>query len=225
MIAAPTPRQIAYGDGAEATELDVVALQKSARLPIADVPDRIEVYNGNPDFDFVFIDAGSPDLTDLTGPRMFCAYAGPRWYGRDLATWILQQGVRSHTATIDETHFVAVFRASRHITGQELETVYDRMRAVIEAGLTQNGSQARPYAAGLAKLAILSMQGRWNSRLIQTWECVESTTRDDTPAIVHRERALPSGRTKFMTHNTTLGNQTMALFSIVALNQEHPMIC
>ena len=72
LIAEPTPRQIVFGDGADqATELDVVscrsfALQKSERLPIADVLDRIEGYTpahrGN--FDFVFIDPGSPDLTN-----------------------------------------------------------------------------------------------------------------------------------------------------------------
>jgi len=64
LIAAPAPRQLVFGDGTEqATELDVVscrcfALQKAARLPIADILDRIETYTheyrGN--FDFVFID-------------------------------------------------------------------------------------------------------------------------------------------------------------------------
>jgi hypothetical protein len=98
------------------------------------------------------------------------------------------------------------------------------MRSSIQAGIDANGSQARPYAAGLAKLAILSMQGRWHSRIMQTWICVESTTRDDAPDIIHKERLLPNGRTKFTRQHTTLGNSTMALFSILALNQEHLMI-
>ena len=83
---APAPRQLVFGDGAEkATELDVLscrsfALQKAERLPIADILDRLEVYTpalhrGN--FDFVFIDAVSPDRDK---PENFCSYAGPRWY-------------------------------------------------------------------------------------------------------------------------------------------------
>ena len=118
-----------------------------------------------------------------------------------------------------------MFRASRCITGKELEVVYDRMRTVVEAGLLQNGSQARSYAESLPKLIILSMQGRWNSRLDQSWDCIESTTRDDAHPIVHKEQTLPSGKTKFMTQDTTLTNKTMALFSLVSLNQEHLMAC
>ena len=92
----PGPRQMVFCDGAEkTTELYIVscrsfALQKAKRLPIADILDRIESYTpalhrGN--FDFVFIDAGSPDIHK---PENFCSYAGPRWYSLDLARWILE---------------------------------------------------------------------------------------------------------------------------------------
>ena len=99
------------------------------------------------------------------------------------------------------------------------------MDAFVEKGLRQCGSQARDYAKGLAKLIKLAMQGRWNSRLLQSWNCVESTTRDDAPAIVHKERLLPNGKTKFMTQITEMDNKTMALFSLVSLSQEHLMVC
>ena len=58
------------------------------------------------------------------------------------------------------------FTANRHMTGKALEVVYDRMRAAVEAGLLKSGRQARDYAPSLPKDCILSMQGRWNSRLI-----------------------------------------------------------
>jgi hypothetical protein len=88
LIAAPTAGQIIFGAGAEASELDVVscrsfALQKAARIPVADLLDRVEAFNG-PDFDLFFIDERWPNLTD---PPMFYAYAGPRWYGRELTAW------------------------------------------------------------------------------------------------------------------------------------------
>ena len=77
----------------DARELDVVscrsfAIQKAERLPGADFLDRVEVYEEHhlETMDFVFIDAGSPDLENR---QQFSAYAGPRWYGRDLAKWIL----------------------------------------------------------------------------------------------------------------------------------------
>ena len=72
ILDAPAPRQLVYGDGKEnALELGVVscrsfALQKAARLPIADILDRIEAYapahRGT--MDFAFIDASSPNLRD-----------------------------------------------------------------------------------------------------------------------------------------------------------------
>jgi len=187
LLNSPAPRQLVYGDGQQATELDVVscrsfALQKAKRLPIADILDRIGAYTpalhrGN--FDFVFIDAGSPDIHK---PENFCSYAGPRWYSLDLAQWILEHRITNAAGEpINESHFGAVFQASRSITGRELEVVYDRMRSAIELGMLENGNQARPYAASLPKLCILSMQGLWNAKIAQAWEWCESSTRDDAP--------------------------------------------
>jgi len=224
-LAAPTPRQLVYGDGCEGTELDIVssrsfALQKTDRLPIADILDIAQPYE-RCDYDYVFIDAGEADLTNR---HNFSAYDGPGWVTQEVSRWILK-GVHSAEGPIEEKHFVASFTASRHISGKEVEVVYDRMRTYIQEGLEENGSQARAYAEDLPKLAILSMQGRWNCRVAQNWECTESTTQDDAPAVLTQQRTLKSGRIKFMTQITTLGNSTMALFAIHALNTEHLNIC
>ena len=85
------------------------------------------------------------------------------------------------------------------------------MRDAIDTGLRENGSQARPYAASLSKLCILSMLGRWNTKMVKSWECCEASTRDDAPVVVHRERQLDANTTKYMTYHTTLTNQSMRL--------------
>jgi len=88
LVDAPIPRQLVFGNGIPAIELDVVAckrwaIQKAERLPVADFLDRVDVFEPSQlaNADFAFIDAGSPDLFDR---QNFAAYAGPRWYGRDL---------------------------------------------------------------------------------------------------------------------------------------------
>jgi len=178
-VTAPAPRQLVWGDGEQGWELDVVqcrtfALQKAERLPIADVLDRIEVYDAAMQWDsvdFVFIDAGP--CSDR--PEFFCAYAGPRWYSRTLAQWILTAGVQNGAGVaITRLDFGPVFRASRSISGEELEIVFDRMRATIEAGLQETGNYSRPYAHSLPKLCLLSMLGRCNTKLAKTWSCCES---------------------------------------------------
>ena len=72
LLDAPIPRQ----------------LEKAERLPIANFLDRVEVFEPAQvaNADFVIIDAGSPALCDR---QNFTAYAGPRWYGRDITQWIL----------------------------------------------------------------------------------------------------------------------------------------
>jgi len=70
------------------------------------------------------------------------------------------------------------------------------------------------------------MQGLWNAKIAQAWECCESSTRDDAHLVVHKERQLPDPHiTKYMTQHTTLTNQSMGLFSLLSLNQEHLMLC
>jgi len=60
---------------------------------------------------------------------------------------------------------------------------------------------------------------------MNNWQCVEATTRDDAPMVVHKERQLNSELTKYMTRHSTLANSTMVVFSLVALNQEHFECC
>ena len=101
-----------FGNGIPAVELDVVAcrrwaIQKADRLPVADFLDRIEVFEPAQlaNADFIFIDAGSPDLYDR---KNFATYAGTRWYGRDLTRWIQETRVKNAQGVpIDKTHFVA----------------------------------------------------------------------------------------------------------------------
>jgi len=228
LVCAPPPRQLVWGDGREGHELDVVqcrtyALQKADRLPIADVLDRFEVYVADTLYDFVYVDAGA---CNLDRPEFYCCYAGPRWYSRTLSEWMLNSRVQNGAGEcIGPQHFQLMFTASRSITGREVEVVFDRMRAGIDAGLQQSGSYARPYAAKLAKLCLLSMLGRWNVKIRRRWQCCETTSRDDAPLVVHADRLLPSGLTKYMTRHETLHNSTMVLFSLVALNQEQLECC
>ena len=137
----------------------------------------------------------------------------------------MEHGVQSADGVITKLHFGAVFRASRSITGKELELVFDRMRAAIEDGLQETGNFARPYAHSLPKLCLLSILGRWNTKVLQNWSCVEATTRDDAPIVVHKERQLDSETTKYMTQHSTLTNSTMVFFSLVTLSQEHLDCC
>jgi len=168
LVNAPPPRQLVWGDGGEGYELDVVqcrtfALQKAERLHIADVLDAFEAWADWMPWDtvdFIFIDAGP--CSDQ--PMWFCAYAGPRWYSRTMVQWILESGVQGASGVITTRDFGAVFRASRSITGDELERVFDRMRVAIEAGLQETGNFERPYADKLPKLCLLSMLGRWNTK-------------------------------------------------------------
>ena len=170
LVNAPAPRQLVWGDGNQGWELDVVqcrtfALQKAERSPIADVLDTFEVWEDWMPWDtvdFIFVDAGA--CSDQ--PQWYCAYGGPRWYSRTMVQWILEQGVQSADGVITPDHFGAVFRASLSITGKELELVFDRMRAAIEAGLQDTRNYARPYAHSLPKLCLLSMLGRWNTKVL-----------------------------------------------------------
>ena len=167
---------------------------------------------------FVFIDAGP--CSDR--PEFFCAYAGPRWYSLALVQWILEQQVQNGAGMpIARQHFGPVFRASRSISRKELEVVFDRMRAAIEVGLQETGNYTRPYASALPKPCLLSMLGRWNTKIAKAWQRCEVKTRDDAPAVVHKERQLDDELTKYMTQHSALSNSTMVLFSLVALNQEH----
>ena len=154
--------------------------------------------------DFVFIDAGP-----CSGhPECFCAYAGPRWCSRALKQWILEQQVQNGAGMpITRQHFGPVFRASRSISGKELEIVFDRMRAAIEAGLQETGNYTRPYASSLPKLCLLSMLGRWNTKIAKAWQCCEVKTRDDAPAVVHKESQLDE-TSKYMTQHSTLSHST-----------------
>jgi len=223
VVAAPPLRQIVFGDGKEATELDVVAcrtsaLTKSEWLPIADILDVPQPYERGKYFDLIFIDAGRPGLT----PKNYCAYSGPGWYAREHAEWVV--GVRNREGTqITTDHFIMAFVAARHVPGKVVEATYNAMDAFVEAGIQYCGCPGK-YGK-IAKNIKLAMQGRWNTRYIQTWSCVESTTRDDAPYVVHRERPLEGGSTKYMTQATEMDNKTMALFSMVSLSQEHLMVC
>jgi len=230
LVCSPAPRQLVWGDGREGWELDVCssrpyALQKSERLPICDVCDHFEDFDAATfrDCDFVYIDAGA---CNTSKPDCFCAYAGPRWYTQKMGDWILSHRVQNaEGASITTESFGPVFRGSRSITGRELEVVFDRMRHVIEVGILAAGDHGRPYADKLAKVCILAMMGRWNTKIVQTWKCCESTTRDDAPLVVHKDRKLDVHTTKYMTQYSTLSMKTMALFSLVALNQEHLECC
>jgi len=158
------------------------AIQKADRLPCADFLDRIEVFKPTQlaNADFIFIDAGKPDVHDRLN---FAAYAGPRWYGRELTRWIQTMQVRNAGGSaIDTQHFVATFTASRHIAGMQVEEVYHRMQQTLEAGMYASGNYTRANCEGLVKLIILAMQGSWMTRHIMTWQCVESTSRGDAPA-------------------------------------------
>jgi len=223
IIAAPSPRQIVFGDGKEATELDVVscrtsALTKTEWLPIADILDKPQPYEAGKYFDLIFIDAGRPCLK----PKNYCAYSGPGWYAREHAEWALR--VHNGAGTkITTDHFIMAFVAHRHISGKTVEATYDMMDEFVRAGV-QCGSQARD-SQSLPKLLKLAMQGRWNIRYVQTWSCVESTTRDDAHPVVHKERLLDNGKTKYMTQMTEMDNKTMALFSLISLSMEQLMVC
>jgi len=230
LICSPPPRQLVWGDGCEGWELDVCSsrpygLQKQERLPICDVCDHFEEFNTETfrGCDFVYIDAG-PCNASL--PDAFCCYAGPRWYTRKLGDWILSHKVRNALGVLITTeNFGPIFKAHQHTTGRAVELVFDRMRELIDASIAELGVQSRPYASKLGKLCILAMLGRWNTKVVHTWKCCEVTTRDDAPMVVHRDRKIDETTTKYMTQYSTLSMKTMALFSLVALNQEHLECC
>ena len=126
---------------------------------------------------------------------------------------------------ITKSDFSACLRASRSISGVEVEKVFDRMRRAVELGLQTTGNYEREYAEKLPKLVILSMLGRWNTKIMESWECTEATCRDDAPAVVHKERKLNDEVTKYMTKSQTLSNKSMVLFSLVSLNMEQLAVC
>jgi len=226
---APAPRQQVWGDGESGYELDVVqsrpyALQKAARLPITDVLDRLEVWDESMEWDkidFIFVDAGP--CSDQR--RHYTAYGGPQWLARDMVQFLLHHEIESQSGVITKSDFSACLRASRSISGVEVEKVFDRMREAVELGLQTTGNYDRDYAAKLPKMVILSMLGRWNIKIMESWECTEATCRDDAPAVVHKERQLTSDVTKYMTRSQTLSNKSMVLFSLVSLNLEQLAVC
>ena len=229
LVNAPAPRQQVWGDGEEGFELDVVqsrpyGLQKSARLPITDVLDKLELWDPTMEWDtidFIFIDAGPCSEHQ----RHYTAYGGPQWFARELVEFILQHEIESQSGLITTGDFSACLRASRSISGVEVERVFDRMRAAVELGLQTTGNYERAYAEKLPKLVILSMLGRWNTKVTESWECCETTCRDDAHATVHKDRKLTGDFTKYMTRFQTLSNKSMVLFSLVSLNMEQLAVC
>ena len=114
---------------------------------------------------------------------------------RELTRWIQTMMVRNAEGTVvDQQHFIATFTASRHIEGAQVEEVYNRMQQCIEEALYKSGNWARINCKTLVKDITLAMQGSWMTRHCMTWRCIESTSRGDAPAIVHRERKV-EGRT------------------------------
>ena len=87
LMDAPKPKQLYFGDKTKnCLELDITkcrrrALERSySDFPEACVLDNIQEFTGQ-DFDFAYVDAGPPDMTDF---QNFCFYNGPRWYHVEL---------------------------------------------------------------------------------------------------------------------------------------------
>ena len=87
LMDAPKPRQIYFGDNTKnCLELDITKCRRRAiersygDFPEACVLDNIQEFTGQ-DFDFAYVDAGPPDMTDF---QNFCFYSGPGWYHVEL---------------------------------------------------------------------------------------------------------------------------------------------
>jgi hypothetical protein len=155
LTTAPPPRQQVWGDGGSGYELDVVqcrpfALQKAARLPIADILDCLEVWaewmpwDG---IDFLFVDAGPCSDQQI----FYSAYGGPQWLARDMVKHLLEHKIESSSGLITSRDFGACFRASRFIKGEEVEKAFDKMREAIDLGLQTTGNFERSYAEKFPK--------------------------------------------------------------------------
>ena len=260
ILDAPKPQQLVFGDGTKrCIELDVVkcrrwAIEKAeVPLPIACVLDDIVPWGplrqlGGTGPDFIYIDAGAPDRDDHAN---FAAYQGPRWYTRELALWILQNGVcATEGRRIDEElHFIASFTASSHVEPDKLRASYADMTGILEDALTDvtlDGfstdrhenqmseadhkifmKRADNKKAALFKKIFLSMQGAWLTQHHYSWACTDTTSPDDVKGQVAQFRELEDhrGTCRFMVRSETFSNRTMYLFGLYALNREHLLVC
>jgi len=237
-VAARKPSQLVFGNGASRCyELDIInsrrwAVQKtSVPLPIACVLDTIEDFD--PDkaasYDYIFIDAGPPDISDYFN---YAAYQGPRWYPRECAMFVCESSVLNEEGdviTIDNC--VASFTTHEHMQPEDVASMYDNMEATFLNSVPEDifdgaaNKTAKDAKAAFFKKLCLSMQGSWLTVHQYSWQCVESTTRDDVIGPIKSFTELGNGVHRYNTLTETLGNRSMYLFGLFALSMEQLTVC
>jgi len=244
-VASPKPTQLVFGDGKMGClEMDGVncrrwAVQKTDfPLPVACVLDKIKPFVPGTIVDFVFLDAGPPDVDDYEN---FAAYHGPRWYTYDFARYVVMTSIRNGEGDIITTYnCIASFTASEHIQPEAAASMYDNMEDTFLDALANSSLQRiyqleifdcddatriTPEKTKFFKKLCLAMQGSWLVPHQYSWQCVESTTRDDVIGPIHSFSELGNGVCRYNTCVETLGNRSMYLIGLCALNTEQLIVC
>ena len=237
IVAAPKPYQLVFGDGVEGIELDNVnsrrwAVQKTTvKLPVACVLDKITPFDPNAEHtDLIFVDAGPADVTNYAN---FAAYHGPHWYPPEFARFLIDAEVKNgEGAKISTDNFIAAFTTHAHMQPSEVSQMYENMETMIDEAfdgdmgdLFAPDAQKQAEIAGFKKELFLAMQGSWLTARQFSWGVTDTTTPDDVGGKIESFTELDNGINSYKTISETLGNQTMFLFGLYALNMEQLNVC
>jgi hypothetical protein len=247
-FAAPKPQQLVFGNGKECfLEIDQIRARSNAltytdNLPIFDVLDDIIENDVPPEYQdkqedlwfilkpeshFWFIDAGEP----FDNPLAALPYLGPKWYWVDNADAIFKYG-NSKSGKITLDSFKYCLKASRCMTGQRLDTYYNKIENIVSTVMFKHeyynpleAPDPRPFTEdeirGEYKVLILAMQGSWTSQHKYSWSVCNARYEEDAPAAVHMWRPNADGTRRLMMRDQVLGNKTMFPIGRIALDLEH----
>lgn len=229
LLLAPKLLQLQIGDGTKnCFELDAVKCRRWAvekadiPLPVACILDSVVPFTGIDSADFVFVDAGPPDLSDY---KNFAAYSGPCWYTSELAHWLLETEVKAGSGNAITTDaFIASFRASDHLEPALLRRTYADME---DAMLKSGALQLHEDPQALVKKIILAMQGSWLIQRSFSWNATETNHRDDVRSQIHSLRMMPGHRgvCRYLERRETMTNRTMYLHGLHTLSRERLLVC
>ena len=226
LIAAPKPRQLVWGDGSrKCIAIDAVRSRTNALvhntipIPVACVLDKPQRWCEDPDFLFVDVGAGSLEMAP---------YFGPAWYWKESYEYMLERRI------CRRADVVCVVRASEHAPPDSLKEVYSQIEGVVAAALEGQELSTNQFDEDathdprsilkFTKAMMLSMQGAWLARSMQSWNVTNSTCSEDAEGVVVRTRQNSDGTTAFMSCKHIVSNSSMYLVGLVTLHKEHLML-